>query len=1257
MADIRSLNDLPVWNPDEDEEQQETQTATPEPQDLTIEESGVQNLEELPEWDGTITEIDITANQEEQPFSTRFEETEDGSTAETFLQDEDFLIAARNVYKFNNNQEDFEGSDEELIDYALDTMGWFNYNLPKMTVDTAIITRADETSKASFLYLMEAYDDLNMSWDGVWRFVKGTGTDPTTWAGLASFGLATAASQAGKQATKIGVKELLKGGLRNTAIAATEGAIYSYADNINRQEIETSVTGEDIDYGEAAKASLYGGAIAGTMGFALTPGINFIQRKVGANKPTPKTKATAKDAEKTITPEDLVKANDDLLNKAKAEGTSTPASATVTALDRIQSALKTITAKGYAGVNKEGVQNRKAVKEATEILTQIVADVVPTDTDSVIVAMGKLFNQITPAEKNALGVSIQNNVGQLKQKIRDINKTLDGEMDDVTRQSLIEQADEIEELTVKLETLDSMFRTDNARGFGLRQDYLNTGKLLDVTPASIKRDKNVTDEEARRIFNELVDKQENALRRDNEIKNITGQINTAIKRGSTGKAFELIKKRRQMLQDKAYENANSKAYYRFNRLVEGVNEYVIGTVFTTSTLVFNTVPSLAKTIYKPFINFAVEGEYGRVGFGKLFATYNAMGKVTGGALRAALTAYRYERSMLTGDYSKFIENHNVLPKKIKDKIPVGSFIRFFPNALNFTDEFFAQVTYRGYIEGQTVANALVDNQKRVKPLKGEALKKYIQKKVDEQVTNAYEAIDEVEVKQTLLEQALSRGMNAKQARAFVKDELKKNRDLFKTSKNKEGRDYTEDLLFKRRFSEEGNISKGAAQYEQIVKNNPLMRIMGQLFFRTPVRVFEEGIRLTPGFQLIAPRYIDDLRGKNGTARQVRAQGEALMSYAIAGWVMTQYSQGKITGSANSDYRKRKAREDGDRAEPYSITLDDGDTFNFNRFDPLSTPLKILVNAMESYEMLEYRRRQGEYVDNDFKFATDSAYVALGSLFNAIKDASLMEGLDQVINLGTDVLSNEDTYLQNIIKFLGQKTQLAMPNMIYKVKNAFLEDEPTLKNPKTYLQYLESRAGLGLVPVADQYDPLGNPRPIKNPMSALTGVTLTSKEQRGGGKSERDLFVLRELELMGIATDSYITIPSKLPKYFGQIDMAKEYVVVKRRDGSTETMTMYDRYVELYRNAGGGLVNKLYPILANRNNRGFGTANTDGYITSEVRKIIKEQREIAALALMRDPTVEYTEEVNWLEQFRDRQVRTGKNKAGLNDDNIFPNVRD
>ena len=1280
------INDLPTWNPSEEEleeirkeEERRKRAKQAQAAQIAAQPAPTTTTTTPPAATPAPTNVGGIMAAGQDNFTTRFEAGEEDTTEDSLVLDQDFLAAARNVYSFNSNGRKFEGSDQELADYALDTMGWFNYNLPKMTVDAAIVSRADDNTKSSFLYLMEAYDDKNISWDGTWRFIKGVGLDPTTYAGLATFGIGTAASVSGKIATKEGLKALFKGSARNAVIAGVEGGIYASVDDINRQVIETSVTGKDMDFARTGKAALFGIALGGTVGAAATPVIKTGGAAIGkgtevvgkvVDKAASKTvsgvksilgiknrpsKASRKGATVTESP-DVLEADANLINRVNVEGVTEPKLGITAALMKIREAVETTTKRGFAGVDPEtGAQKRKSLREATQMLTNVLKGVTRNadgslDGDSLNTQI--LGMQLTQAEYNALSIGVQRNISDLYGELATVlDKQLNSKnLPEEELDGLTVLREEIEDLIRQANVLDEGFRSTAARSLGSRQQFLYRGELLDTLPDDIKADKNISDDEAVSEFLALYEKQKSLYRKDTEIRAISGEIDTAIKNNRIDKAFKLSEQRRELLKlrmDEQNPGIGYKIRATSRRTIEGVNEFVIGTVFTTSTIVVNTVPSLVKTAYKPFLNFVVEGDYSSVGMGKLGATYGAMGRTIGTAGRAAIAAYKYERSMLTGDYSKFMENHNILPQRYKKWIPAGSVIRFFPNVLNMTDEFFAQVNYRGFVEGKAVGNALAKHQaelasgRRKKPLKGDKLNAYVQKEVDKVILKAFDNLDATQIKNQLLEQAKARGMNAVQAKKFVASEFKKNESLFARGVNREGRSYTEDLLFKRQFSGDGLASSTAKTYEQFVRDNPWMKIMGQLFFRTPVRVFEEGIRMTPGLQLIAPKYLADLRGSNGTARQVRAQGEALLSYGIAGYVMMQYAQGNMTGSGSGDYKRRKMQEDTDRQQPYTMKFDDGTTLSYKNYDPFSTPIKILVNAFEAYEEVEYRRRQGEYVEDEAALIRDRVYIAAGSIFNAIKDANLMSGLADVTNLMTD-LGKEDAWYRDVMKFAGKKAQLAFPNMIYKTKNAFFDTEPTLKDPRGFLQHLEARMDLDLTAVSNQYDTLGNARLMEKPINSLTGVFITDEEDRRKGKSDEELFVLRKLELIAIATDSSFETPKRIPSFFGNTDLAAE----PYPDDSGRTL--FDRDNEIYRDANGGLVNILYPILANSDGL-YGTSSQDGAITQVVRSVINKQRQIAALLLL--------DELGKINTIADRQVRKAESKAGLRDDNIFPNVRD
>jgi len=204
----------------------------------------------------------------------------------------------------------------------------------------------------------------------------------------------------------------------------------------------------------------------------------------------------------------------------------------------------------------------------------------------------------------------------------------------------------------------------------------------------------------------------------------------------------------------------------------------------------------------------------------------------------------------------------------------------------------------------------------------------------------------------------------------------------------------------------------------------------------------------------------------------------------------------------------------------------------------------------------------------------------------------------------------------------------------------------------------------MIEVSNQYDALGIPRPMEKPVNSLSGVFITDTEDRRKGKSDKELYVLRKLELMAIATDSSIEMPRRIPA-FGNTDLSATPISVffERINGGPlneaqaeyikkhEGKTLYDRLNEIYRGGEGeespDLTEILYGIFSNEQGL-YGTASKDGAITQVVKAQIQKQRNIAAILLL--------EELGDLNSLGTRAVRRGEAKAGLRDDIIFPNVR-
>ena len=193
-------------------------------------------------------------------------------TEKELKQDPKWIESSKKIYQLNEGEDAPKlDSDEQYANYGLRYMGWFNYNLPKMTLEATQLTQANDDQKSAFVDLMDMYDQKQASLKGFGRAVAGLASDPTTYLGIGTFGTATAGAQALKQGIKAGVKEATKVGIKQGAkVGALEGAAYTAADNALRQSARiTAGEQESFDPIQNAKAAAFGGTIGAGLGGSL----------------------------------------------------------------------------------------------------------------------------------------------------------------------------------------------------------------------------------------------------------------------------------------------------------------------------------------------------------------------------------------------------------------------------------------------------------------------------------------------------------------------------------------------------------------------------------------------------------------------------------------------------------------------------------------------------------------------------------------------------------------------------------------------------------------------------------------------------------------------------------------------------------------------------------------------------------------------------------------------------------------------------
>lgn len=752
--------------------------------------------------------------------------------------------------------------------------------------------------------------------------------------------------------------------------------------------------------------------------------------------------------------------------------------------------------------------------------------------------------------------------------------------------------------------------------------------LQGSTVESIMTEKGVSRAEAEVLWVNVVDSAEGSTVAKRLSAVYETKISEALDAGKIEEVAKLIVMKNRELSALAEEAAPKGAAWRerLHTFAGGLKELMISNLFSIKTLLINAFPAGLKTLSIPFLKFLVTNPLEKAAQVEMAAHYSAMGATVRGAFTAAHAAYKYEQSILTRDASRLLEGEMVMTGKL------GGALRFFPRILNATDEFLAQINYAGFVSGKAAHTAAIDG--TAKGLTGKALKDFIEEAVTKAKSTMFDAADEALV-QPIINKGNNLGLTGDDLIRYVETEALKNPEVLRHGADKEALDFVRDVLYKRKFSGEGAASSGAQSIETMFRQNPSFSLLiGQLFFRTPIRVFEEGIRLTPGVQLLAPGFIKDLTGANGQLRQVRANAEALTGLAITGTALSLYAAGSITGSGSyNNWKQDKNRKDGPAPEPYTIRFSDGSTWSFKNMDPLSTPLKILVNAFEGMDKLRMREAQGDFIGQpEYKLIMARIFVGTAAVTTAISDANLVSGLKGTVDLLSQ-LSDPGGKEDAIIKKVGSELSALVPNTLHKIIQA---NDPRLRDPATFFQMLETKFGNNTFEVGDvrtsfAYDPLGQVRQPADTGSMWNIFSTASQEERIRGHSEAHGIVMGALDQIAKETGTVFAPPSPKNPLTGNLDLR----TMMTQDGQE---TLYDRWQRNYRDQEPesrlvGIAQSSMPI---------GTAQFKGEKVSAIQGQMKFMQATAFTQLLTEEKVR--------ERMIKQEVVKAKTQAGLFDVN-------
>jgi muramidase (phage lysozyme) len=751
-----------------------------------------------------------------------------------------------------------------------------------------------------------------------------------------------------------------------------------------------------------------------------------------------------------------------------------------------------------------------------------------------------------------------------------------------------------------------------------RQDPMNA--LKGVTVESIMAEKGITKLEAEQVWAEMVGKA-NLQSEAQKIATVYDDVAAkALDNGDLEGAMKASILKNRELDAKIEALAPKGASF-----VDKLTEFAISNVFSIKTIIINLIPSGMKTLVIPGLKAILNNPFEKATRAEAAASYSAMRSSFGAALNAAKAGFRYEQALLSRDGTRLVEGEMALTGKL------GGAWRIFPRILNASDEFLSRLNYDSFVAGKAAAEAAMEGAE--KGLKGKALDDFISEASKKALDASMKPTSGDELVQPIINKGLNLGLTGEDLFKYVEREAMRDPQSLRKGNDEEALNFLRDVLYKRKFSGEGSMSKAAQAYEDAMKKFPTLKlVIGQLFFRTPIRVFEEGIRLTPGLQFVAPNFMKDLAGANGSLRQVRAQAEAMTSLVIASGVLSLYAQGRIQGDgAYDDYKQQKNRTDGPLPEPYTIKMSDGSTWSYRGFDPLATPVKIMVNALNRMDQLRLREAQGEFVDKEaYKPLLAAVTVGSMSIASAIRDASLVEGADNFAKFVKTAFNPEEGE-SAFIKALGDKLFLLVPNTLHKIAR---DNDPQIRDPQTFWQMVEQKLlrPVGLddpAKTAFAYDVLGNTRKMSDTGSLWNVFSTASVEERAKGMNEKEQFILTEMDRLSRVTGVTFKPPVKA-KEMGDADMR----TIMAADGKR---TLYDVWQQNYKSLKPEDV--LYPIL--KAPLPEGTFKYRAAKVEETQAVINELQS-AAMAM----TMQQEQKV--VDKYISTELLKAKSKAGLFD---------
>jgi len=693
---------------------------------------------------------------------------------------------------------------EKLADYGLKQMAGFNYNIGDMAIDSSRVMKADQKTKEAFVYMLDQYDAVNMSWHTTGQAGWEMMTDVTNWLGLATLGTSAVAGQAAKLAGKEALRQTVKASLKkasaksveaaskvgiNTsakrvgALAGTEGAAHAMASDAMMQNVRIDAGSQD-EYDTSR--TLLMGTIGAAGGAAIGTALNYGVGKLASKYYEPKIAEAAKKNDEAAVAKQILAEKKLADAKAEADTIITKAVDDEVPATDIDKVIKDQVDEGLA-------VDAKVKTEEPDVKVQ------PKETIDPRPPQARISPKVFTHAHHIFEEMKTNPEGSLERFINDFetHQYTPEEFSDILRQ--INAADElagadlnvIEGLMTKNISdaelnklkMDKEAAQNIAELTGMLRKHANaySGRNLQEIQDFMTYRKKIADAEGKEFDYEAAVKSASQKVYNRKLQKIIDEHDVEVDKALKAKDYEGATKLRELrdadpefqriLDEMAELDIERTVGVKPNaRLDEKFLEASISGVFSPSTIIYNTVFPAMKVAFYPMLDTIISDPLNRMAWKKSLKIYSQMQGSLQASLVSARAAARYEQTMLTADPSRFLEG-GVKIESILGSTEAAKFMRFFPRLVGASDAFNQEIA--------AVASLTADGFDRLldealeKGLKGKDIEKYIDDNIQKQIDKGYDFhVTEKKLK-PIYELGARKGKTGKDLEDFVNAEVKK----------------------------------------------------------------------------------------------------------------------------------------------------------------------------------------------------------------------------------------------------------------------------------------------------------------------------------------------------------------------------------------------------------------------------------------------------------------------------------------------------